>query len=340
MKHYYSFLSGLFLCITMSLQAQDYIPALINFYPSEGFTTNTELGDKEYWATNVVWSNQLYSGASGTFEYGYQRLSGNWARTQWQRPVIATSGQIIRLRLDFEPASGTPVPSTNLFNVGIINSLGTEGASDYGAPALSQVGVEHAAIYVRTDANTNYILNSETSGSVVSTIGDSYHVILEIQMGSDGASTSLVSQLFDNIGTPISSITTINGISEALYTSITTTGGYVFFVGQDFKTTTGFQTLDFSRFQVVKNTQSILSVKEQNAFEFGLYPNPVNDELSINTSEVLSEISITDVLGQQVKTFRGNISDTIDVSNLSAGIYIVKLSSKSGGVSVKKFIKK
>lgn len=86
-------------------------------------------------------------------------------------------------------------------------------------------------------------------------------------------------------------------------------------------------------------TSCTLSVENENAFEFGMYPNPVANDLTISTEEELSSVSIIDLIGQEVKSVQGAINGSIDVSNLASGMYVVRLTAVNGGVSVKKFIK-
>ena len=75
-----------------------------------------------------------------------------------------------------------------------------------------------------------------------------------------------------------------------------------------------------------------------------LFPNPANDNLTIaipNTSfESEAEINIYGILGNLIltkKTFQKN--STINIAMLSAGSYVIKVSSK-GKLFTKKFIKK
>lgn len=75
---------------------------------------------------------------------------------------------------------------------------------------------------------------------------------------------------------------------------------------------------------------------------FFVYPSPADDTISFsnpNNYEVAS-ISIADVSGKQVMYLAKNaISDTIDVSNLQAGVYFVTFTSDNFS-TVKKFVKK
>lgn len=90
-----------------------------------------------------------------------------------------------------------------------------------------------------------------------------------------------------------------------------------------FKTTLGSQDFEFSNY-------------------FALYPVPVNETLSITSTDaiVVQSIAIYDILGQLVIAIPNAKSvATIDVSNLKTGNYFIKVKSNKG-TSSKKFIKK
>ncbi|KAA5538217.1 T9SS type A sorting domain-containing protein [Paenimyroides baculatum] len=72
---------------------------------------------------------------------------------------------------------------------------------------------------------------------------------------------------------------------------------------------------------------------------FNLYPNPTSDVLNISSKSGLEmkEIKITDLSGRIVKTL--NNATTINVSDLSAGTYLIDITTNEGKVS-SKFVKK
>jgi len=87
---------------------------------------------------------------------------------------------------------------------------------------------------------------------------------------------------------------------------------------------------------------SLLDVKENilSNYNVSVFPNPASDYLQIEQSEAnISHIEIINLQGQVIKSQRilGNQS-TLDLSNVSAGVYILKIYTNSGFV-VKKLIK-
>ena len=90
---------------------------------------------------------------------------------------------------------------------------------------------------------------------------------------------------------------------------------------------------------VIEVLNSVLAIDDNDLEgKFNLYPNPVNDVLTISTQEKINEIQIFDVTGKQVLQIK-NPTMTIDVSQLKSSIYILKIITDNR-VSTKKLIKK
>jgi hypothetical protein len=76
---------------------------------------------------------------------------------------------------------------------------------------------------------------------------------------------------------------------------------------------------------------------------FVLYPNPTNSFIQVNlqnTTELLENVIVYDVLGKTVKTISANNSNEIkvDVSNLSRGVYMVEITTQSDLKITKKLV--
>ena len=71
--------------------------------------------------------------------------------------------------------------------------------------------------------------------------------------------------------------------------------------------------------------------------EFTVYPNPVNEYLTINCSDAIRQVEILDVAGRTVMTANGNQS-VINTEALSAGVYMLRVVTENG-VSAQKFVK-
>lgn len=87
-----------------------------------------------------------------------------------------------------------------------------------------------------------------------------------------------------------------------------------------------------------------LGIDENETFNVSLYPNPTKNELTVKSSNPLSKIqtiSIYDLQGQLIQTV--SISDssieTIQISNLSSGMYLANITDSNGISTMKKFVK-
>ncbi|MDD3322076.1 MAG: glycosyl hydrolase [Paludibacter sp.] len=71
-----------------------------------------------------------------------------------------------------------------------------------------------------------------------------------------------------------------------------------------------------------------------------LYPNPVQDNLIIQSEKIIEQLVVTNLVGQTVKVFNVNNNETtLDLSQLSAGNYFVTLKLNDGRLTTKKIVK-
>jgi len=77
-----------------------------------------------------------------------------------------------------------------------------------------------------------------------------------------------------------------------------------------------------------------------NSGNIQVYPNPAGDYFNVVSSERLARISVMDVTGRILTDVNNNTQGKIDISNLSQGVYIVKLETENGVVSTHKINKK
>jgi hypothetical protein len=72
---------------------------------------------------------------------------------------------------------------------------------------------------------------------------------------------------------------------------------------------------------------------------FSMYPNPAADKLNISAKEVIQNAAVYNVLGKKVMNLEINkSSESIDISNLASGIYLIKY-NVNDKVGTAKFIK-
>jgi hypothetical protein len=74
-----------------------------------------------------------------------------------------------------------------------------------------------------------------------------------------------------------------------------------------------------------------------NNLKFSMFPNPANDILNIEMDKELQSLEIYTLQGQKV--FSGN-DKTIDIANLSTGMYIVRIQDVDGAIAAQRLVKK
>lgn len=85
-----------------------------------------------------------------------------------------------------------------------------------------------------------------------------------------------------------------------------------------------------SGFTLVKASQ--LSTDDFAQNKFALYPNPANNVLTVSSTEAgIESVEIFNILGQQVYSnrFASNLTETINISGLNSGMYLVKINDNT-----------
>ncbi len=76
---------------------------------------------------------------------------------------------------------------------------------------------------------------------------------------------------------------------------------------------------------------------EQKLKDFVLYPNPVESVLSLQLNEQIKKVTIYSFQGLEVKVSK---EKEINISDLSSGIYLIKVQTENEKIGIKKFVKK
>ena len=123
-----------------------------------------------------------------------------------------------------------------------------------------------------------------------------------------------------------------------------TLSGYnneTYFAFYAFSDTSGVDNdLFIDNFQITASSLSdTAGVEDESLVTLNMYPNPAIDVLNISSQSTINTVEIFNILGQKVITMQ--VEDTsaeINVSNLNAGIYLIKYEINNS-TSTKKFVK-
>lgn len=80
------------------------------------------------------------------------------------------------------------------------------------------------------------------------------------------------------------------------------------------------------------------NIEFENQGEINIYPNPVKDNLQIETSTKIEKIELFDILGQKLNSYNSDTKN-LNLSDKSKGVYILKIQLKNGKMETKKIIK-
>jgi hypothetical protein len=90
--------------------------------------------------------------------------------------------------------------------------------------------------------------------------------------------------------------------------------------------------------EVATTFVSVLDVANHDAYEIGVYPNPVSSLLYLNNIGENATVAVYNILG--IKVDSATNSTVVDFTEHAAGIYIIRVTSESGTTKVFKVIKK
>lgn len=246
-------------------------------------------------------------------EYGYTNnyvVSGN---TIW---FGTSSGRLYRSN---DKGLNWTVAQTPLTDFG---STGANGSCSFSSTTNGLLVSSDGSIYNTTDGGTTW--NAIATGGYFS--GDITYVPgttgTYVSTGTTGSSYTLDNGLTWN---------TIDALQHTVIAFLNNTVGF-----------TGGFTTSSTVGGISKYTGTELFTKSFEANKFSTFPNPVNDIVTISSSENINfnGINITDINGRIVKIFKtNNVSEIqINVSDLSSGVYLMDINSDNGKV-IKKFIK-
>ena len=91
---------------------------------------------------------------------------------------------------------------------------------------------------------------------------------------------------------------------------------------------------------LVAHLLHIEGIGEQANVAISLYPNPVNDKLTIEATEAIEQLEVFSITGTKVYSQKG-CDETLEINtaNLPAGIYVIRMTTQNA-TEVKRFVKR
>ncbi|MDO7171739.1 alpha-amylase family glycosyl hydrolase [Mariniflexile sp. AS56] len=102
---------------------------------------------------------------------------------------------------------------------------------------------------------------------------------------------------------------------------------------------TALISLQPGEYRLYSQTQNLSTKKAATSETLKMYPNPTNTRFSLNKDS--NQVVVYNLAGKQVKQFEGSFlkGSTFDISNLSQGMYLMKVQNDTGEVNVMKLMK-
>lgn len=187
--------------------------------------------------------------------------------------------------------------------------------------------------FSRTPSNCFSNIWSNDRGFGNATVNDTWYTLAITFRGDTGAA-----RFFLN-GTQVGGINVTHATPENINTTGTTS-----VIGRSLVNTFGNGKFDIDDLKIYSGNMTDAQIANLsnsefnlNSLKFSLYPNPANDILNINTDSEVKSIEIYSVQGQKVLNTN---SKQVNISNLSKGIYMVRVADESGAIATQKLIKK
>ena len=96
-------------------------------------------------------------------------------------------------------------------------------------------------------------------------------------------------------------------------------------------------TLEIDR--IIFDNNATLNVEQFSANEISIYPNPAKNVVNISANSEIKMVRVLDIAGKLVLTENALSNNSINVSNLKTGVYILNVILANGNQSTKKLIK-
>ena len=284
------------------------------------YTIGNSLGAEQKWTNAFSGDNVLV--VTGNLNYTGITSTGN---------SISFSGAGIDVRTPFTTTNSGTIYASFLATASDLSNVTVDLTNTYFAFFTDAAGANtNARIWIRKNG-TQYQYGLGTAAAPTNWSSNLYNagVTQYLVLGYD-FSTNLLS-LYENPTIAGSSSSTVSVTPTAAFTAF---GGFMF--RQDASNTTPTMIIDELTINTTPNfTLSSSSFSQIEGLK--MYPNPTKNNLYIQTalnSDI--NVSIVNMLGKEVVNTK-LVNNTVNVSNLTSGIYIVKI-TEEGKISTKKLI--
>lgn len=295
----------------------------IPFADSFPYAAGSSLGAQESWS-NVNSGDNILA-VSGSLSYPNWSSSGN---------SVTFTGAGIDCFSPFTPITSGTLYASFMINVTDMANLTTDLSETYFATLTDAARGFRARLFLKKNG-TQYQLGFDapsTTTNYDATLRNVGEVVFVV-MGYDFNTNTLSAWLNPNL--PTFSAATPATLTATPATAITELGGFI--LRQDSDTRT--PTIIFDELKVSETIAGLLSVNQnQSIAGLNIYPNPVTNGLLYIDTKANAEknVVIYDIVGKQVLS-TSTASNAINVADLNAGVYVLKV-TEAGKTATSKLV--
>lgn len=288
------------------------------------YTSGSGLGSSQKW-TNVNTGDDILS-TTGSLTYSGHPSSGN---------SVTFTGAGIDCFTPFTSTTAGTIYSSFLVNVTDLSTMTATVPTTYFAGLTDALKNYKGRLFITKNA-TQYQFGLDAASTTTNldpTLRNVGDVVLVI-MSYDFTTLTLKAWINPTVAS-FDPTTTTPTLTQVLTTAISDLGGFM--LRQDSATTT--PTIIFDELRIDTTFAGVLSSNQVNAIAgLKIYPNPVvNGILFISTdANANRSVTVFDVLGKQVLNTTTS-TNTINVSQLNTGIYIVRI-TEEGKTATRKLV--
>jgi len=296
------------------------------------FTESFDYAENATLASSNAWTN-YFSGDDAMViadNLSYSTLNGNGN-------AISFGGDGADPVVDYTPTASGTIYASFMLKVTSLSESATDG---YFATLRTDTGGYESRLWINPTGATSYRIGISNGGALTEInapttdheIGDTVFVVFNYDIDNDTVSAWINPAL--GVAQPAADITEASGSTANTFSQL--------LIRQDSTNETPGIVMDELRIATswALVTPGTLSVNQFEANNFKLYPNPT----ATGTVNIISaqagtvEVSVFDILGKQVISQTVN-NNTLNVSQLNAGVYIVKISQNNTSVTKKLIVK-
>ncbi len=226
---------------------------------------------------------------------------------------------------DFDLLAGesfyNPVTEENYGNLVFFENVGTPTAPSFAAPMTNPFGLNYVYSLAVPAAG-----DLDGDGDIDVLVGEYYSGLIYFENTGSATSPQFAAPETNPFGIVVAPETYLSILDLS---DLDNDGDLDIFLFDDYGVGQFYE-------NTVKNPVSVKEVAP--AFELDVFPNPVQDQLFLNTSETIQQVEVIDLLGRTIDVVQPS-KNAIALAHLHPGMYTLRVMDKNGNFVLRKIQK-